>query len=382
LSGAVIRARPDRLVSYDLATGRVHFTYTIADPQLLCAMSRTTGSGIGLIGYGPEGGRCEHIVALDLTSGRELWHRDLTGPTGLAAGGSNDFVAISGDLAVVGAPGIQGGSGRQGLQAFDLRTGAARWQAQLADRCSLEGMGGRSSGLVSAIVRCVQLPDVTGRVAGPVVPPGPVISYQVQAYDPVTGKQRWQLPLPFQAFNADVEALSYDPLIMHVRETATRGTDKFYLIDDTGQIVGDIDAGAGAAVTLDVSSSGAGSALQSSCSCVIGHGVLVVQARNTLGAGRSIQAYRLSDGRQVWTRSIGTQSLQAMSTDGDQVVLLTEQSFTETLTGYSLTDGTQHSGGSFHLDLLTAQVTLFARNGTYAILSQNGQVYPPVAVVH
>jgi len=373
LPGAVVRARPDRLVSYDLATGRIRFTYTVPDPQLLCAMSRTTAAGVGLIAYGSESGPCRHVVALDLASGRELWHQDLP-EEGMPTGTAKDFVSVSGGVAVVAAAATTARSlgGRQGLQAFDLRTGAARWHRELGGTCTVQAVGGQ----VTAIVECVTTPSATSVASGA----SSRITYAVHGLDPATGRDVWQTPVPYQAANANVDALSYDPLVLHVRETTTRGTDRLLSLDPTGHIKASIDAGsAGSSATLDMSTGG--SAVLPTPSYAITHDLLLVQSRAAVGYRRAIEAYALADGHRVWSHSLGHDSLQALTVDGDRLIALTETGFKETLTSYRISDGARRTIGLVRLDLFTAQASLFSQNGTYAIVDSNGNTYPPIAAL-
>lgn len=372
LPNAVLRARQDHLVSYDLATGRVMFTYTIPDPQLLCAMSRTTASGVGLLAYGPEGGNCEHVVALDLSSGRELWRKDLSGSQE-QTGSAHDFVSIAGDLAVVRSAAVTGHgvNGRQGLQAFDLRTGAPRWHKELTGTCSYQSVGGADT-RVAAVVECVNIPSLQA--------PQPAIGYSIQSYDQASGHLQWEAPIPSHAISVNVDALSYSPLVVHVRETSTRGSDRVLVIGDDGRTRATIDAGGvGAPVSLDLSAHGTG-VLQSR-PYVVAEGAMVAVTVPTVSAGRSVEAFDLNDGHVLWSRSIGRDSLQALTGAGDQALALTEQGLQETVRSYRLKDGAAKQVGHIQLDLLTAEVTLYAENGYYAITDDNGATYPPVAVL-
>lgn len=376
LPNAIVRARQDHLVSYDLATGRVMFTYTIPDPQLLCAMSRDTSSNVGLLAYGQEGGNCEHIVGLDLSSGRELWHQDLANAEESTTGGAHDFISISGDLAVVRAAATTGHgvSSRQGMQAFDLRTGTLRWHKELAGTCSFQAVGGSPS-RVTTVNECVTVPSFQA--------PRPTsqITYSIQSYDPATGHLQWEAPMTSQGISVSIDPMSYSPLVVHVRETTTRGSDKILVIGDDGRTRTTIDAGGiGAPVRLDLT--GHSSGVLPSRSYVIAQGTMVVVAVPAIGSGRSIKAFDLNDGHVVWSQSVGrSTSVQALTGNGDQVVTLNENSFQETLTSYRLRDGATHQIGHVHINLLTAEASLYAQGGLYAITDTNGEIYPPVAVL-
>jgi hypothetical protein len=247
-----------------------------------------------------------------------------------------------------------------------------RWHTELTGTCSFQSVGGQ----VTAVVECVSLPTSIRSLGTP-----SQITYEVRTYDPATGKQRTATPVSAQGFGATVDVLSYAPAVLHVRQASTRGSDKLLVLGDDGHTQATIDAGGtGALARLDLSA-GAGFGLLPHANYVITQGTLVVKARQALTYKSSIQGYSLADGHLIWNHSIGSNSLEAMTIDGDQAVALTESGFRDTLTSYRLSDGSQHQIGVVQLDLLTAQSTLFAQGKTYAIVDANGDTYPPVAVV-
>ncbi len=95
---AVVRGRPTSLDAYDLATGRPRWSLARTGEQV-CRMSPTTENGTGAIvdgGMTKAGPRCNHLVAVNTTTGRPLWTADLGTATIFTAS-----VSVAGGVVVV-----------------------------------------------------------------------------------------------------------------------------------------------------------------------------------------------------------------------------------------------------------------------------------------
>ncbi|MFD8142138.1 PQQ-binding-like beta-propeller repeat protein [Streptomyces sp. NPDC059708] len=115
VSASVIRVRTDGVTLYDGEGRRGWRLGPSPDGSEICAMSAETPARTGLLLYAWDGACGARVRAVDLDSGRELWAKALTDPSGtVAAGGSLAVTATTG--AVV---------------AHDLRTGAERWRSPL-----------------------------------------------------------------------------------------------------------------------------------------------------------------------------------------------------------------------------------------------------------
>ncbi|MFI8824005.1 PQQ-binding-like beta-propeller repeat protein [Streptomyces sp. NPDC053431] len=116
---------------------------------------------------------CDTVTALDLTSGRELWHARRASETGEPAA-KPDLLATGGGLAVVRDSDILRGD--HAVRTFDLRTGAPRWKAAVAQGCVPHRVAAAARQVVAVLV-CDQA------------------ELRLAAFDSADGKERWAVPL-------------------------------------------------------------------------------------------------------------------------------------------------------------------------------------------
>lgn len=352
VGGTVIRAEIDTLTAYDAASGNSLWSYEVPDPQQLCGMSRTTSQNIGVIVYGDEGHSCDTLVGIDLGSGKQLWQQQLTGG-GLPASATADFVAVDHDVVAVAATADP--DSNNGFEAFDLHTGASRWQAALPDTCSPHALG---AGL-TVVVTCVD-------------PATDHLTYSIQAFDPETGAAGWSTPVSYRGEDATVTPLSFAPLVFEVREASARGNDELMSLDGHGQVQTTIDI-TSAGLNLSSGEFQANPALP----IAVGNGILVAESRPS-GSNASLVAYSLTTGKQVWSQSTSNRDLQSLTIDNNRVVTLAQASFREYLTGYDLGTGASSNLGSSGVDLLTASTALHVVGGEYIVVDADGNTYPPI----
>jgi outer membrane protein assembly factor BamB len=346
----VVRAQLDQLAAYGVNGGETRWTYTIPDPQLLCAASRSVSEGVAVVAFGPQSGPCGTVVGLDLTSGRQLWQTTLTGSE-LPNQATPDFVSVAGDLAVLAA--LPGGDG---VTALDLHTGALRWQQPLPDGCSAAAVGAA----VVAVVRCAQIigdADIS-------------VDYTVDAFDPNTGAPRWSTPI--SGSDADVTGLSFDPPLVEVRGTDVRGGDELWVLDDSGRVADRIDA-----TSTGLSLSSSGFQAVPSPPFALADGMLIAQTSSPGAHSQNLTALSLSTGATVWSKNLQHNSFQAITRDGDRIVTLTERGFHELLTGYDVRTGASHPLGTSSADLLTATAALHVLGQTYIVVCADASIYPP-----
>jgi outer membrane protein assembly factor BamB len=354
VGGTIVRAEIDGLAAYDVASGHDVWSYEVPDPQQLCGMSRDTSQNIGVIAYGDEGSACNTLVAVDLGSGRQLWQQQLAGG-GLPASATANFIAVVNDVVAVAA--TPDPDQNNGLEAFDLHTGASRWQATLPTMCSTHALGGG----LTAVVLCVD-PD-TSR-----------LSYSIQGFDPETGKTDWATALTYRGRNASVTPLSFAPLVVEVRESSARGTDQLVSLDGHGHVLATLDI-----TNVGLNLSSGDFQADPVLPAAIGDGMLVVQARPT-GSNARLVGYSLTTGAQVWSQSTNNRELQSLTIDNGRVVTLTQASFREFLTGYDLRTGATVNLGASGVDLLTAGTALHVVHGKYVVVDSDGNAYPPIVV--
>lgn len=132
------------------------------------------------------------VAALDLEDGRELWHRARTPVTGDLTH-QYDIVATGGGLGIV----LDGGKDGNTVRAFDLRTGAPRWNAALPTGCT-PGKVAAAPKQVLALLSC-------GTEA------------KLASFDPTGGGARWTVALDARRgvdARANVEFTSTDPIVL------------------------------------------------------------------------------------------------------------------------------------------------------------------------
>ncbi|MFD4371675.1 PQQ-binding-like beta-propeller repeat protein [Streptomyces sp. NPDC058486] len=186
----LVRSRADGVTGFDARTGGQRWRYEPAAGDAICATGATTDDGVALIAQGTptvpvgdqEGKGCADVVALDLTTGRELWRTTRTAADGEVSA-ERDLVAVGGGLAVLrdedddwryestlGDPGRL--SPDRALRAFDLRTGKPRWSARMPKGCVPYGVAAAERRVAALLVcdrrdvRLAVLDPADGRVRG------------------------------------------------------------------------------------------------------------------------------------------------------------------------------------------------------------------------
>ncbi|MFD7324248.1 PQQ-binding-like beta-propeller repeat protein [Streptomyces sp. NPDC059875] len=218
----LVRSRYDAVTSFDAGSGERRWEYAPPGQDHVCAVGRRAAGSVVLLARGdrgPGGQGCATVAALDLTTGRELWHvrrapADLTESL-------TDMVAAGGGLAVLRdgddrwvletiRPAVQGS---EALRAFDLLTGAPRWKAAVPAGCVPERVAAGER-QVFAVLTC-------GRT-----------ELRLAAFDKADGKAQWSAPLggrPTPGTDAEVTLLSTDPVVLQVGGTTQSGLPGAYL---------------------------------------------------------------------------------------------------------------------------------------------------------
>jgi outer membrane protein assembly factor BamB len=351
----VIRARFDGLTAYDVATGHQRWTFPIPGRQVLCAMSRHTAGDIGLIGYGTENKPCNRLVAVDLTDGRQLWDQARPG-TSQPSSTTPDSIDIAGHAAVVDAG--------DAIVALDLHTGVKRWSAgpgkTETTTCRFDHLTGGDAQVVTE----VDCPQQTPRI---------------RALDPANGRPRWDGTVPSQADSMNISLLSASPAVVYVTEGGKRGADVVVAFDDSGRVGARIPALNG---TERFDSSTYGFDAVPVRRMFVANGVFVTATRFDNGE-YSVIGFDLTDGRRLWTKSLGRNSIDVMQVSGDTVFAISGSSYSAELHMLGLHDGKQQGGtevlGLGHLDDRTA---LYPVGDYYAFVGEKGYSpwYRPLAV--
>jgi outer membrane protein assembly factor BamB len=331
----VVRARFDGVAGYDVATGRRAWTYTIPAPEVLCAMSRTVEGGIGLVGHAAENKPCTRVTAVDLGSGRGLWDQDL--PAGqLPSSMTADVVAVSRETAVLQT--------RQTLRGFALRDGARRWEQQVTDRCHFDKViaGGDQ---VVADIGCIGAPP------------------RIRAIDAVTGRTRWEAPVPIRTPSADLTLLSAAPAVVYVQESGQRGARTVTIFDANGRASEPIQREDGRR-RLDLDPHGFSAAPV--YRFFVQDGLLIAGATSDRGR-ESMVAYGLSDGRERWSKQVS--DVRSMQVEAGRVVYLDDQTTSPHLRSVSLRDGRETYLGVTAFRWVTSNLALYLSGGRYVFVA-------------
>jgi outer membrane protein assembly factor BamB len=333
----VIRARVDQVIAYDLATGATRWTYPIPGQQVLCAMSRGTDDGTGLIAYADEGKECAHLVAVDLSTGRPRWERNIPAER-LGGHAVPDTIAVAADTAVVKVSSEQ-------VLGLGLREGQARWALKEDGNCRYESVVASAD---QAVVR-VDCPDK---------PP------QIRALDAATGRTRWQSPLQISGTSANVELLSAVPPVARIREGGARGRTMVQAFDPTGRVTTVYTANGDHDLSLSTDGFDAAPARR----VFVADGKLIGEV--DMPSGQGVAAYDLADGRKLWTTKLdnGVESLQV---DGSRLLVLGDRAATPDLTAVALATGKSTYLGAVRVSPLALDVALFASGNTYAIVAES-----------
>ncbi|MFF4425243.1 PQQ-binding-like beta-propeller repeat protein [Streptomyces sp. NPDC001549] len=286
--GMLVRARTDGLVAYN-GEGRRGWRLPAPERTPLCALSRTTPSGIGLLTYGESPGACgSQVVAVDLADGHVEWTRDA----------GRALVAAAGASAVV--------ADRDTVTGLDLRSGTERWRVPIPADCTVKAVDGSE--------RHALYVEECGDAA------------RITAVDSRTGTRAWQSALPTASRLREVRVLSAVPPVLRVTETAERGMDAVLLLDDTGRVRGSVPA------------SGPDGDLLSEPSPLLTGDTLVTAVKQ--GKKNGVSAYSLTDGRRLWQAGAGDEEVRGLAPTGPgEVGVVTSGRWWTYLTHRGLADG-------------------------------------------
>ncbi|MFI1717820.1 PQQ-binding-like beta-propeller repeat protein [Streptomyces litmocidini] len=313
VGGTVVRSRFDAVTAFDAGSGKRRWEYVVPGRDEMCAVSKEADGSVALLAHGEarQGRGCDTVTALDLTSGRELWHTRRAGETGEPAA-EPDLVATGGGLAVLRdgddawrdeSAGGHVLRGDRALRAFDLRTGAPRWKAAVARGCVPHRVAAAARQVVAVLV-C----DRT--------------ELRLAAFDPADGKERWTVPLDRRSVDvgADVTFTSAHPLVVRVVEDGTGGLRAYLAFGPDGRPrgrvefegdAGKIDEYEPARVAVD----GDGGRL-----------LAVTGTRCRKWDCDQVVAFDLSDGRELWRAGLeGQDEGLALRTVGDRVTVLVDR---------------------------------------------------------
>jgi outer membrane protein assembly factor BamB len=340
--GSLIRVRADEIVSYDAATGRRQWTLPVPAADVACAVSAETAAGTGLIGFGPAGGACDHVLAVDLGTGRQLWSRQVA--SGWKGDQGTGFVAVGGGTAVVVTDG--------GALGYDLRTGAPRWTRLVP--------GGCSGQTVAAAPRSGVMLAACGQ------------DFDVIDFDLASGGQLWSSRVAEPGPDYQFAILSAAPVVVSDAVGGTPSADHVLVFGAGGTVVSTIPAGG--AGGLDTSS------YQGFGPDVVVSGGLLAGVTPASGGHSDVVAYRLSDGHRLWQVAMPDDVLSVRQ-DGGRLLVIDQSAPAPTLDEIALPGGTPHAIGLIPRGVTGASgAGVYPVGGRYLMVNRTGRTpVPPVA---
>ena len=350
--GSLIRVRVDEAVSYDAATGTRRWTLTMPGVDVACGVSGTSSSSaIGLIGYGQDSTTCDHVMAVDLATGRMMWSDAVQDPYGGAPHAG--ALAVAGDTAVVltdaGITGVSAGSG------------ARRWTLAPPFGCSFQQLAG-SGGRLVAVAVCDG-------------------SFVIVSIDQATGRAAWQHHVTEPSNGVQVQILSASPVVINDDLTGPRGTSTVRVFGQDGAVTSTFSVSGiplrGGTVALNTESGDYFSA-----PVVVADGMLAGVTQVT-GRGNAIVGYRLADGARQWLVDTPDE-VHLMALRGSDLVFADESDPAYSLEELNVATGTLRSLGSFTRRIVEpGESGLYAFSGDVLIVNSDGSSFswPPVAAI-
>ncbi|MGW2117499.1 outer membrane protein assembly factor BamB family protein [Streptomyces zhihengii] len=222
---AFVKPGVNSVVGYDVAKGNALWTTPLAGQ--VCAGSRhvTEDNKTAILFEAKKRTapkfyeKCTEVGVLDLTTGKLLWSKSVTG--GAGGDGKTQFEQVTVSGGTVAAGGLYGGA------AFDLNTGAERWKPTVdADNCRDIGYAGGKA--LVAVRTCGEYGNQTAVV-------------QPVNAENGTPLSTYKMPAGVE----DARVVSSDPLVVaaDVGDTGTFGISDFFSIDaKTGKLLARIAA--------------------------------------------------------------------------------------------------------------------------------------------
>jgi hypothetical protein len=296
----VVKQSTTAVTAYDLATG--HTAWTVPAPAgHTCQASSTAAGGKVAVQYGAH---CEDLMAVDLSTGKMLWHKPL------AAGKAATYVYSNADLAVSGS--TVAVAWDDNAAAFDLSNGKQRWKTSAGGSCQDQGFAGGTQ--MVEVYKCGLSDD----------PP-----YHVRLIDPVTGKAKWTWDAP--AGTQVTNVISVDPVVIGLGAGDDLITDIWNI--DGGRLHGKITLGK---TSDDIGKYGIHCpAVQlTPCQNVAVSGDTLYMATHARSSGKQdgaltneVAAFDLTTGSPKWLSKSGPQPYDVVTTIGSTVVAYQEPGY-------------------------------------------------------
>lgn len=354
--GSLIRVQTDQVLSYEGATGHVQWTLPLPGGSVPCAVSDTSASAVGLVGYtrtSPYGletglyGACDHVMAIDLRAGRQLWSMRAPSNRGFTEEGAE--YSHTGTLAVAGQTAVLStGSGVMGL---DARSGARRWKRLAAPGCAYQQVAASARALV-AVTNCSS-------------------GIGVIAMDPATGRQSWQV-FPAGKSNPScpvaISILSASPVVIASPGKCAGGSLRVRVLGPGGVVTATFSADLRNQWVLH-GDGGFPRPVTVAGGLLVG---LTSLAGSTTSDSSAVAAYRLSDGHLQWRDAVPA-GVADIGFAGGETVIIDESGPDYLLRGINLGTGRMRPLGRIPPDdLNVGDSGLYAVVGRYVIVNREG----------
>ncbi|WP_437084259.1 outer membrane protein assembly factor BamB family protein [Streptomyces sp. enrichment culture] len=298
---AVVHAVRDGVKAYDPDSGeQLWATALPGDVNQACVAPEDSTGDIGIVAYG-ESKACDHLVAYDLTDGKELWHQDLKPGDDTSA--LDVSVARAGDVVVVTAA--------NKTKAFKASDGSTPWDPgkYATEDC---GSGSFVGGEALIRVRSCRVSDFDAPDYGKQWD-------EVSAVDPATGKARWTYhhEVPEDSVGGELDArnvISTSPLVL--LKNASDGEALFSLDDETGKVRSEFSPGKPARFVMTDDSQGASWSEAGVFGDTFVIGVHDEEERSLM------VAYDLDSGKQLWkTDAVAYRDFYPLPAAGEDRIL-------------------------------------------------------------
>ena len=319
---------------------------------MACSVSGTSSSGaIGLIAYGQDSTTCDHVMAVDLATGRQVWSDPVQDPySGSAATGA---LAVAAGTAIVLTD--------DGLAGVSAPSGAQRWTLRAADGCTFQQLAA-SGGSVVALAACDG-------------------SYDIVSIDPAAGKAAWQYHVTEPSDSYQFQILSASPVVINDDLTGPRGTSTVRVFGPDGAVtsafsVSGIPLGGGTVALNTASTGGFGAPVAVADGMLVG--VTTPTAARTPSSG-----YRLADGTRQWLVDTPDEVNDA-ALSGSELVFVDESDPAYSLEEVDVATGTLRSLGYFTQGILqSGESGLYAFTADDLVVNSTGDScdQPPVAAI-
>jgi hypothetical protein len=350
--GSLIRVRVDEAVSYDAATGRQQWLLQMPGVDVACGVSGTSSSAaIGLIAYGQDSTTCDHVMAVDLATGRQLWSDPVQNPySGNSPAGS---LAIAAGRAIVLTD--------DGIAGVSTASGAQKWTLAPPTGCVYEQIAASGDSAI-AVAAC----DA---------------SYYAVSIDPTSGKALWRYHVTEPSASYQFQILAASPVVISDDLPGPRGTSMIRVFGSDGRETSAFsDSGiplAGTTVALNTATDEGFAA-----PVAVADGMLV-GVTTVAGSGDAIAGYRLADGKRLWLVNTPDE-VHDVALSGSDLVFVDESDPDYSLEEVGITTGTLRSLGYFTQGVLdTGESGLFTADGDYLVVNQNSDSFTqtPVAAI-